>query len=215
MNVLRQELGSNNDYDQQPSELEPADVPGDEYSPVKRPRTTTIKTLRAFALLALLIYGGGVVYSHLVYSQDDRAACYRAGGLLGRIWCPESVDTEGFRVHFVKALGWPAQIARNAAAPADNFEKSVAAAKHIDQADSIQQRAEEARASISKAQKLLNTLGYKIGNPDGVVGPRTRAAISDFQLRDGMQVSGEVTPELVGRLENSVRNGKFDAMENK
>ena len=198
----------------QPSKLDPIDAPGEELTSVEEPKVTTIKALWVFAFVAMIIYGGGIVYSHLVSSQYDRAACHRAGGILGRIWCPESVETEGFRVHFVEALGWPAQIIRMAAAPADNFEKAVATAKRGDDVISTQQRATMSGASVSEAQRLLKTLGYKLGNADGVAGPRTRAAISEFQIRDGMQVSGEVTAELIARLENSVRASKLDAVGN-
>ncbi|MFT5182280.1 MAG: hypothetical protein ACI8S3_002170, partial [Alphaproteobacteria bacterium] len=71
---------------------------------------TREKAFRLFALSAAIIYGGGVVFSHLVYSADDRAACHRAGGFAGRIWCPDSVDTVGFQAHFVRALGWPIDV---------------------------------------------------------------------------------------------------------
>ncbi len=66
-------------------------------------------------------------------------------------------------------------------------------------------REAEAREAVNEAQRLLNALGYGIGVADGLAGPQTRAAINDFQLRDGMQISGEVSDELLVRLKNSVR----------
>ena len=197
------------------SKLVRLDAPGDEPAPADERKVTTVKALRVFAYMAMFIYGSGVVVSYLVFSEDDRTACHRAGGIVGRIWCPEFVDTEGFSVHFVKALGWPVHVIRRPATPAENFEKAVAAAKRGDNSESTQLREARARASVGEVQRLLNTLGYKIGTADGVAGPHTRAAISEFQLRDGMQVSGEVTDELVARLLNSVRASKPEASGNR
>lgn len=53
---------------------------------------------------------------------------------------------------------------------------------------------------VASAQKLLNTLGYDAGVPDGVLGPQTISAIRRFETRSGLQGSGNVTPELLARL---------------
>ena len=58
---------------------------------------------------------------------------------------------------------------------------------------------------MREAQSLLNTLGYKIGDPSGEVGPQTQEAIKEFQLSDGMQISGLVSGELIARLKNWVQ----------
>lgn len=188
-----------------PSKLAPVDAPGEKPVSAEERKVTTVKALQIFAFVAMFIYGDGVVVSHLIFSEYGRAACHRAGGIVGRIWCPESVDTEGFRGHFVKALGWPVHVLRTAAAPAENYEKAVTASKRGDDAQFAQLSGAYARALVSEVQRLLNTLGYKIGNADGIIGMRTRASISEFQLRDGMKASGEVTHELVIRLQDNVR----------
>jgi hypothetical protein len=286
---------------------------------------TRVKALKIFAVSALVVYGGGVIFSHLEYSSDDRAACHNAGGFLGRIWCPSSVDTAGFGVHFVRALGWPvdaalepsrrakrdelaalyAQREKEAKALADlqksaeagdveaqvklgtlyqqgfggapdfaaaaqwfkaaadrgepdaqdslsfAFEKglgigqnyveaykwaSLAAAQNgtktltdrdtllakmsateIDeaerrvrewqpqsQAEFLRAREEAARAVTKEVQTLLNLLGFDVGTPDGNAGPKTRTAISAFQLQIGMPTDSLVTDELIARLKSSV-----------
>jgi TPR repeat protein len=287
---------------------------------------TRNKALKIFALSALVVYSGVVIFSHLEYSSDDRAACHRAGGFLGRIWCPSSVDTAGFRVHFVRALGWPveaalapakrakqiefaalqAQRAREAKAlvelrklaevgdveaqvklgalyqqgyggapdfsaaakwfqaaadrgepDAQNslsfaFEKglgvgqnlveaykwaSLAAAQdgtktltdrdtlltkmsatEIEEAERrvrewqpqkgpaefLRAREEAARAVTKEVQTLLKTLGYYVGEPDGNAGPKTRTAISAFQLQVGLPTNSLVDDELIARLKESV-----------
>ncbi len=198
-----------------PSKLAPVDAPGEKPVSAEERKVTTVKALQIFAFVAMFIYGDGVVVSHLIFSEYGRAACHRAGGIVGRIWCPESVDTEGFRGHFVKALGWPVHVLRMAAAPAENYEKAVAASKRGDDAQSTQLSGGYARALVSEVQRLLNTLGYKTGDADGIVGTRTCAAIREFQLRVGMQASDEVTHELVIRLQDNVRASKPEASGNR
>jgi outer membrane protein assembly factor BamE (lipoprotein component of BamABCDE complex) len=62
-----------------------------------------------------------------------------------------------------------------------------------------------ARDANYEVQTLLNELGYATGRPDGVVGPRTRAAIRQFQGDQGLAVDGEVTSEMVERLRKVVQ----------
>jgi len=62
--------------------------------------------------------------------------------------------------------------------------------------------ATEAGSLVSRAQTLLNKLGYDVGPPDGVVGSRTRTEIKRFQERNGLEQTGEVTVPLVTQLEH-------------
>jgi localization factor PodJL len=55
---------------------------------------------------------------------------------------------------------------------------------------------------VSRAQGLLNKLGYDVGAPDGQLGARTREAIKAFERRNGMAETGEVTVPLVTKLEH-------------
>lgn len=54
---------------------------------------------------------------------------------------------------------------------------------------------------IVRAQTLLNTLGYEAGPADGEAGTRTQEAIKAFELRNGLDQTGEVTPPLVSKLQ--------------
>jgi localization factor PodJL len=54
---------------------------------------------------------------------------------------------------------------------------------------------------IREAQTLLSDLGYPIGRPDGAAGPKTRAAIKQFEAVNGLPETGAVTDELLQRLE--------------
>ena len=50
------------------------------------------------------------------------------------------------------------------------------------------------------AQEELNALGYDVGKADGEAGTMTIIAISQFQAEQGLEVTGEVTPQLIGSL---------------
>ncbi|MGV8831548.1 MAG: peptidoglycan-binding domain-containing protein [Devosia sp.] len=66
------------------------------------------------------------------------------------------------------------------------------------------QRAAEARERMRLIQTRLNALGYDAGTPDGVSGPRTRRAISDFQLSIGSSPTGKLDEvELAALYEQS------------
>ncbi|MEQ1771300.1 MAG: lytic murein transglycosylase [Devosia sp.] len=59
--------------------------------------------------------------------------------------------------------------------------------------------------ALNKSQKLqlqarLADRGYAIGSPDGVIGPKTRAAIMDFQARNGALPDGFVSGNLLKAL---------------
>lgn len=51
-----------------------------------------------------------------------------------------------------------------------------------------------------KVQALLARKGYDIGPPDGVLGPKTRAAVIDFQARAGLLPDGHVSGNLLQAL---------------
>lgn len=54
---------------------------------------------------------------------------------------------------------------------------------------------------VGLTQKLLDRLGFNIGNPDGKMGARTTNAIRLFQLQSGLKVTGEVTEDLITQLQ--------------
>ncbi|MGB9141917.1 MAG: SEL1-like repeat protein, partial [Aestuariivirga sp.] len=54
---------------------------------------------------------------------------------------------------------------------------------------------------IGLTQQLLTRLGFNIGQPDGQMGTRTTNAIRLFQLQSGMKVTGEVSEDLISKLQ--------------
>ena len=52
-----------------------------------------------------------------------------------------------------------------------------------------------------RAQVALSSKGFDVGKPDGVIGPKTRAAISSYQRASGITATGQVSQSLVTELE--------------
>lgn len=51
------------------------------------------------------------------------------------------------------------------------------------------------RQMVKRMQTALSNLGYDVGVPDGISGPRTAAAIRMFQRENGLQVTGKLDSE--------------------
>jgi localization factor PodJL len=56
------------------------------------------------------------------------------------------------------------------------------------------------RDVVSKVQIVLGKLGYDIGSPDGLAGPKTAEAIKAFERSTGMSETGAVNPRLLAVL---------------
>ncbi|KFL31020.1 hypothetical protein JP75_11780 [Devosia riboflavina] len=53
---------------------------------------------------------------------------------------------------------------------------------------------------VSRVQQALNRLGFNVGTPDGVAGPKTAEAIRTFERGTGMTESGKINPRLLAVL---------------
>jgi peptidoglycan hydrolase-like protein with peptidoglycan-binding domain len=47
---------------------------------------------------------------------------------------------------------------------------------------------------------MLGELGYDTKNPDGIIGPKTRRAITRFQRGNSIHVDAKVGPQLMAKL---------------
>jgi peptidoglycan hydrolase-like protein with peptidoglycan-binding domain len=61
---------------------------------------------------------------------------------------------------------------------------------------------------IKAAQRGLFELGYYEASVDGVVGPKTKAAIRAFQKDSNLQITGDLTRELVQTIVNSAAGSR-------
>ena len=53
---------------------------------------------------------------------------------------------------------------------------------------------------IRQLQITLNQRGFNVGEPDGILGARTRAALMQFQHREGLQRSGQIDQQTMSAL---------------
>jgi peptidoglycan hydrolase-like protein with peptidoglycan-binding domain len=58
--------------------------------------------------------------------------------------------------------------------------------------------------SPRNVQVALNQLGYAVGTADGVIGPKSRAAIRAFQMDSGLPASGEPSLALYDKLQEAI-----------
>ncbi|MBU1305637.1 MAG: SEL1-like repeat protein, partial [Alphaproteobacteria bacterium] len=56
------------------------------------------------------------------------------------------------------------------------------------------------RETIAKVQQVLSKLGFDIGTPDGVAGPKTAEAVRAFERGTGMSETGKINPRLLAVL---------------
>lgn len=61
-------------------------------------------------------------------------------------------------------------------------------------------------ARIREIQLALRAAGYDPGASDGKMGPRTKAAVRDFQLAHGLEADGKVGPRTWSKLESFLKN---------
>lgn len=56
------------------------------------------------------------------------------------------------------------------------------------------------KAQRAELQTLLDRAGFDVGSPDGVIGPKTRAAVVAYQTRAGLPADGHISGRLLDRL---------------
>ncbi len=56
------------------------------------------------------------------------------------------------------------------------------------------------QADREEIQRLLNQRGFDLGEPDGLIGDKTKAAIRQMQQRLNMDPTGEPSPAFLNRL---------------
>ncbi len=83
--------------------------------------------------------------------------------------------------------------------------------KAADKTESVKDKlaAKTGRADVRSYQQALKDKGYDPGPIDGIHGPRTSAAVREYQKKEGMTVTGRLDDDAIGRLSGTgtVRTG--------
>ena len=61
--------------------------------------------------------------------------------------------------------------------------------------------AQPAPRFVREAQQTLRHLGYQPGPADGVMGPRTKTALAQYQRAERIRVTGQLDAETMARLD--------------
>lgn len=84
------------------------------------------------------------------------------------------------------AAAWRPRLAENAPEPTSDAVAQAASTR--------------SREQVREAQRQLKSLGFDAGPTDGVAGPRTRAAVSDYQKQRSLPVTGILDEDLFAQL---------------
>ena len=79
---------------------------------------------------------------------------------------------------------------------AQNVQGGLGTGGHL----SVQGASSTQTMSVAQAQAKLNELGYSVGHPDGVMGPKTRLQLKHFQKSQGIAASGELDANTITAL---------------
>jgi N-acetylmuramoyl-L-alanine amidase len=66
---------------------------------------------------------------------------------------------------------------------------------------------------VAELQSRLNSMGFDCGKVDGIFGPRTEAAVIDFQHNRGLAEDGKVGPEVVTEIQLVTRGAMNDGRQ--
>jgi peptidoglycan hydrolase-like protein with peptidoglycan-binding domain len=155
------------------------------------------------------------------FRQSAHAGNSLAQYMMGRLYA----EGRGVGEDKLAAYMWFDLSASNGNSRAISARDAVAAEMDADEIDQAQQMAADWRAnrptiattqtapaatpasapySLRNVQVALNQLGYPVGTPDGVIGPKSRAAIRAFQTDSSLPVSGEPSLALYDKLQEAI-----------
>jgi hypothetical protein len=65
--------------------------------------------------------------------------------------------------------------------------------------------------TVRDAQEALRDKGFDVGPIDGIVGPRTQAALREFQQKEGLQASGRLDQQTLAALDVETTGGSMSS----
>jgi localization factor PodJL len=170
-------------------------------------------------------YNLGLLYERGVGVEKDAAKAYRWFSLAARAG---DTNAQSKQTRLAEALSrqereqadrettsWRAvemDMATNSKAPEPPVRKSRDAEAVVEPKHARPQLMESSWApqiasldeAVIKAQRLLAKLGYNPGPVDGILGPKTMAAIRAFETKSGLPGTGKPTEALISRLNGSL-----------
>ena len=63
------------------------------------------------------------------------------------------------------------------------------------------QGASQDQDTVKQAQEQLSAMGHDAGPADGIMGPKTQAAVKEFQQSKGLQASGQLDNQTLAALQ--------------
>jgi localization factor PodJL len=142
--------------------------------------------------------GEAMFWYSLAGQQDDKDAMAKA------VKIAQSLPAEQARSIKARLKAWKAEPAveeANVVAITDASWQPGAGKISLGEGFSFTPPASAASSElVSEVQSLLSDLGYNVGAADGKIGTRTTNAIRLFQMKVGLKVTGEITPELAIKL---------------
>jgi peptidoglycan hydrolase-like protein with peptidoglycan-binding domain len=81
--------------------------------------------------------------------------------------------------------------------------------QHSQQSATQQQSQSQAQnpETVKQVQEKLSAAGLDVGQPDGKIGPKTQAALKQFQEKEGLQASGQLDQETLAALQIGTPEG--------
>jgi localization factor PodJL len=138
-----------------------------------------------------------VFWYRLAALQGDTDAAGRAAAL------SQSLGPETLSSLEARLSAWapkPSEDSANVVAILDPAWKEPATSVLLSDAAVPLSPAPAAADLVAEAQQLLLELGFNVGTPDGRLGSRTLAALRQFQQQSGLEVTGEITPEVLDAM---------------
>jgi localization factor PodJL len=141
--------------------------------------------------------GEAAFWYSLAGQQNDKDAMAKAGKIL------PTLPAETAKAIKARLAAWkaaPSVEEANVVAISDPSWQPGAGKMGLAEGFSLEGAALGSKDLVSEVQSLLGDLGYSVGKPDGKMGSRTANAIRLFQMKAGLKVTGQITPELAAKL---------------
>lgn len=72
---------------------------------------------------------------------------------------------------------------------------------------------QQSSSTVRQAQQALQDKGHDVGPIDGIMGPKTSAALRDFQQAQGLKTTGRLDPETLSALDVQATPGASGASD--